>query len=131
VQHLGESLSRGPEVKAFARSVIVSGDQRQKTSVLQGCKVGLARQESTHPSDGILDAALLPGRIGITEEGLDRQVMQSTMACELGAIVEGDGLTQRLRHDTKQSDEVTSDAVRRLAGQPDRQQETGLALMHG
>jgi len=53
------------------------------------------------------------------------------MACEFGTIVEGDGLTQRLRHNAKQSDEMTSDAVRRLTGQPDRQQETGLALMHG
>jgi len=53
------------------------------------------------------------------------------MAGELGAVVEGDGLTQRRRHGAEQIDEMTSDAVRRLAGEPDRQQEAGLTLMHG
>jgi hypothetical protein len=53
------------------------------------------------------------------------------MASELGAVVEGDGLTQRLRYGAKQIEEMTSDAVCRLAGQADCQQEAGLALMHG
>jgi hypothetical protein len=36
-----------------------------------------------------------------------------------------------LRHDAEQIDEMAGDAVGRLAGQPDRQQEPGFALMHG
>jgi hypothetical protein len=53
------------------------------------------------------------------------------MASELGAVVEGDGLAQRLRHDAEQVDEMASDPVCRLAGQPDRQQEARLAFMDG
>jgi hypothetical protein len=53
------------------------------------------------------------------------------MASELGAVVECDGLAQLLRHDTEQPDEVAGNAVGRLAGEADRQQQTGFALMHG
>jgi hypothetical protein len=73
----------------------------------------------------------LPGGVGIAEEGLDRQAAQREVTSELGAVVEGHGLTKRLRHGAEQVDEMAGDAVSRLVGQPDRQQEAGLALMHG
>jgi hypothetical protein len=57
--------------------------------------------------------------------------MQGAMPGKLGSVVEGDGLAQRLRYDAKQVDEMARDPVGSLAGQPDRQQETRLALMHG
>ena len=53
------------------------------------------------------------------------------MAGKLGAVVEGDGLAQRRRHGAKQIDQMTGDAVGGLAGEPDRQQQAGFALMHG
>jgi hypothetical protein len=53
------------------------------------------------------------------------------MAGELGAVIEGDGLTQRWRHGAEQLEEMTSDAICLLAGQPYREQEAGLTLMHG
>ncbi len=56
-------------------------------------QVGLARQGAPHPSDGVLDAAFLPRRVGVTKEGLDAKIMESMMPCELGAVVEGDRLT--------------------------------------
>ena len=34
-------------------------------------EVGFARQEAAHAADGVLDAAFLPGGVGIAEEGLD------------------------------------------------------------
>jgi hypothetical protein len=131
VQQFGKGLRGGAEVKAFSRSVVVGGDEGAKAPVWQGRKIGLAWQEAAHTADGVLDAALLPGRIRVAEEGLDRQVVQNPMAGELGSIVEGDGLAQRLRQDTKQAEEMTSDAVRGLVGEPDCQQEAGLALVHG
>jgi hypothetical protein len=57
--------------------------------------------------------------------------MQHAMAGELGTVVESNGPAQRLRHGAEQIDEMTSDALRRLAGEPDCQQEAGLTLMHG
>jgi hypothetical protein len=53
------------------------------------------------------------------------------MAGELGSIIEGDGPAQRWRHGAEQLDEMTGDAISLLAGQPDREQEAGFALMHG
>jgi hypothetical protein len=57
--------------------------------------------------------------------------VQFEMTGELGAVIEGDGAAQLWRHGAEQFDEMPSDAVRLLAGQPDREQEAGLALMHG
>ena len=53
------------------------------------------------------------------------------MTRELSAIVEGDGLTKWLRQAAEQIEEMTGDAIGSFAGQPDREQETGLALVHG
>ena len=131
MQHLGKGLGRGSEVKAFARGVVVGGDEGAEPAVGERGKIGFARYESAHSSDCVLDAALLPGRVGIAEEGLDRQAVQREVASELGTIVEGDGLPEWLRHGAKQIDEMTSDPVGGLVGQPDRQQEAGFALVHG
>jgi hypothetical protein len=98
VQHLGKGLGRGPEVKTLARGVIVDGDELAEPRGWEGRKVGLAGDEAAHSADRILDATLLPGRVGITEESLDRQIMQDEMAGELGAVIEGDGLAKWLRH---------------------------------
>jgi hypothetical protein len=53
------------------------------------------------------------------------------MAGKLGAVVEGDGLAERLRYRAEQIEQVAGDTVCRLAGEPDREQQTGLAFMHG
>jgi hypothetical protein len=111
VQHFGESLGWSSEVKAFPRCVVVDGDQVSKAAVWQCGEVGFAGHEAPHPADGVLDAALLPGRVGIAKEGVDRQAVQPMMAGELGAVVEGDGLTQLLRHGAEQPDEMAGDAI--------------------
>ena len=108
MQHLCEGLSRGAEVKAFPRSVVVSGNEAAESSGREGGEVGFARHEAAHPADGVLDAAFLPGRVGVAKEGFDREAVQGSMAGELGAVVEGDGLTKRLRQGAKQIDEMTS-----------------------
>jgi hypothetical protein len=106
VQHFGEGLCGCPEVKAFAWRAVVGGDERAKALVRQGGEIGLAWQEASHAADGVLDAALLPGRVAITEEGCDRQAMQGGMPGKLGAVVEGNGPAQLDRQGAKQSDEM-------------------------
>ena len=60
--------------------------------VVECVEVGFAGQEASQPADGILDGALLPGAVGITEEGSHAEVLgQDEMFGELGAVVEGDG----------------------------------------
>src|SRR5689334_12881799 len=80
VQHLGKGLGWGPEVKAFARGVVVGGDELAEAGGREGSEIGLARDEAAHPVDRVLDTAFLPGRIGIAEEGLDRKTVQFQMA---------------------------------------------------
>jgi hypothetical protein len=53
------------------------------------------------------------------------------MACELSAVVEGDGLAQRLRQAAEQPEEMPGNAVSDLVGQSDGKQQARLAFMHG
>src|ERR1700749_217735 len=118
---LGQRTRRGSEGKGFVGGGVVGGDEGAKSAVGERSKIGFTGDESTHSSDRVFDAALLPGRVGIAEEGVDRQAAQGEMASELGAIVEGDGLSKWLWHGAKQIDEMASDPVGSLVGQPDRQ----------
>ncbi|WYJ35927.1 hypothetical protein HAP54_000029815 [Bradyrhizobium sp. 2S1] len=96
----------------------------------EGCEVGFARDEAPHSTDRILDAALLPGRVRIAEEGLDREAVQRRVAGELGAIVEGDGLAQVLWQGCEQANEMMGAPARNLAGEADAEQQARGALMH-
>lgn len=59
--------------------------------VVECVQVGFAGQEAPQPADGILDGALLPGAVAITEEVSDAEVLgQDEVLGELGAVVEGD-----------------------------------------
>src|SRR4051794_6702442 len=86
VQHFGEGLGRGLEVKAFPRGVVIGADQGLKTFVREGGEIGLARHEAAHSADGVFDAALLPRRIGVAEIGIDGEPVQCAMTGELGAV---------------------------------------------
>src|SRR6266851_2775845 len=60
-------------------------------------EVGLAGQATSQATDGVLDAALLPRGVGVTEEGLNAQgLAQAVVVGELGAVIEGDGLSKFL-----------------------------------
>ena len=131
VQHLGESLGRGFEVKAFSRSVVVGGDEGVESAERKGCEVGLARNEAAHSPDGVFDAALLPGSVGVAEEGFDGEAMKCAMTRELGAVVEGDGLAQLWWHAGEESDEMTRHSIGGFVGRPGREDDAGLALMDG
>jgi hypothetical protein len=59
-------------------------------------EVCFARQRASQAADGIFHAALLPGTVGIAEEGLDAEgFVQPVMLGELGSVVEADGFAHR------------------------------------
>ena len=90
VQHLvQENLCRGPVAQALARGILVVLKHLCKPFLRQCGEVGLAGQAPSQPADGVLHSALLPGRMGIAEEGLDAQIVQLMMAGKLGSVVEG------------------------------------------
>ena len=94
VQHLvPESLSGSIVAEGFTRGIVVSLHQLSKPIVRHGDEVGLARQSAAQATDGVLDATLLPRRVGIAEEGLETEGMELVMLGELGAVVESNGLT--------------------------------------
>jgi hypothetical protein len=128
---LGKGLGGGPEVKAFARGVVVGGDGLLETGGREGCQVGLARDEAAHSADGVFDAALLPRGVGIAKEGLDGQAMQRQMTGKFGTVVEGDALAQRVGHGCEQANQMACDAVSGLAGEADGEQQARGAFMHG
>ena len=102
--------------EALARGVIVRLYQLRKALIGHFRQVGLARQHASHASDGVLDAALLPGGVGVAEEGLDAQVVEAVVTREFGAIVESDGLAPGWRQDCEQVVHGSGDGLCRLAG---------------
>ena len=118
VQQFVEHLCRCFEVKAFSWGVVVGAQEGVEASIGEGCEVGFARDEAAHTTDGVFDAALLPGRIGIAEEGFDGEVVKQLMSGELGAVVEGNGLAQSL---SARRCAAMRSAV--LVGQPARKQK--------
>src|SRR5262245_65526636 len=79
VQQFVEHLCRCFEVKAFSRGGVVGAQEGVEAALRKGCEVGLARDEAAHTTDGIFDATLLPGGVGIAEESLDGEAVKHTM----------------------------------------------------
>lgn len=91
----GECLGWGLEVEAFARGIIVSGCECVDVAGAEAVEVGFAWQEAAEPADGVFDAAFLPGAVRVTEERLDAELFsEAVMSCELGAVIEGDALSE-------------------------------------
>src|SRR5829696_6928616 len=67
-----EYLSRGIVVKTLSWSVIIRANQGEQAKIRERGQIGLSRQATAHPTDGVLDATLLPGRMSITEKGPHR-----------------------------------------------------------
>ena len=80
------------KAQAFTGCIVIRSDHFNEAIVREGGQVGFSGQGTTHAADGVFNAAFLPRRIGVTEEGLDIQRMEVVVAGELGAIVKGDCL---------------------------------------
>jgi len=92
-QVTGKDLSRSFVVKTFSWSVIIATNQPEQALIAERSQISFSRQPSTHATNGILDATLLPGRMGIAEKGPHRQLMESVVVSELGAVIESDRTT--------------------------------------
>ncbi len=84
-------FGRSPVIETLAGGIVVGLNELYKPVLRQCCEVGLAGKGAPEPTDGVLDATLLPGGVGITEEGFDTQIVETVVESELGAVVEGDG----------------------------------------
>src|ERR1051325_8705826 len=130
VQRFREDLGRGPEGKTFSRRVVVGGDQGLEAPLWQNGEIGLAWKEAAHAANGVLDAALLPGRVRIAEVGSDPEAMQILMTRELGPVIERHGLAERWRQAREQMYKPPSNRVGGFVGRPGGEQDSRLALMH-
>jgi len=73
----------------------------------------------------------LPGRVRIAEERLDTELVQSAMAGELCAVVEGDAAAQAGRQLGKERAQVTGDGIGPLVRRPHGNEQSRLSLVHG
>jgi hypothetical protein len=87
--------------------------------------------EAGHAADSVFDTAFLPRRVWVAEEGLHQEALQGQVRGELGAIVEGDGVAQRLWQGFEQAHEMAGDTGSDFAFDGDCEQEAGSALVHG
>ena len=71
-QVTNEDLGRGIEVKTLSWGVIIRANHREQAVIGERSEVGFSRQASTHATDSVLDAALLPRGMSITEKGSHR-----------------------------------------------------------
>src|SRR5439155_16162031 len=92
-----ESLGGGLEGEALSGCEVIGGSAGIEGIGVDAREVGFTGQGTSHAADGVFDAALLPGAMGIAEEGLHTELgVELMVESELGAIVEGDGLAQRV-----------------------------------
>ena len=82
-QVVSKNLGGGLIAEAFPRRIIVYLYEARKVLLREGRQVGLARQGAAQAADGVLDAALLPGRVGLTEEGFEAERMEGVMPRKL------------------------------------------------
>ena len=97
MQHPGEDLSWCTEVQTLSWGVIVGVDDAVEIFRAECCDVGFAREEAAESSDSVFDAAFLPGRVRIAEEGEQSGLfVQAMMLGKLGSIVDGERSAQSL-----------------------------------
>ena len=126
-QLFAEDFGWGVEVKAFAGRVVVDCRKGVELIVGKGCEIGFARQEAAHTSD----AAFLPWRMGVAEVGCEIDNVELIVACELGAIIESNGLAQGFGNDSHDACNETCNTVSGFAGRPLGDEEARGSVMQG
>ena len=118
------------EAEAFSWRVVVIHDD--VLDILIGVTVErcFSGQVWPEPADGVFDAALLPGGVGIAEICFQAEFISGhRMLCELASVVEGDGLSGLFGQWGKKLDDTACDGFRSLVGQSCDQGEAGFALV--
>ena len=86
---------------------------------------------TTESADGILDAAFLPGFVGVAEEsGQAELLVEEVVGSELGAVVESEGEAQGRGQRGEPVQEVLNDGLGGLAGLTGEAEEAGRAFMN-
>jgi hypothetical protein len=130
VQHIiPEYLRWGLKVQTFSRCIIVFLDQFGEPIVSEDCQISFSGQGSAHPADGVLNASLLPWRIGITEEGLDIELVEFVVESELGAVVKGDCLAPGGRQWLQDVFDGCSDRFGCFAWWPNSDEQAGVPFV--
>ena len=119
------------EVKALSRDAVVGADESEEAVIGECGEIGLAGNEAAQATDGVLDAALLPGRVGVTEEGRHGELMEAAVTGELCTVVEGDRLAKGRRQVGEDGDQLLGDKIRGLVGRPGCEDDSGVAFMNG
>ena len=132
VQHLTlEDFCWCPVVEALTGSVVVGLNQVCEPFILQRRQVSLARQSIPQAADGVLDASLMPGRVGIAEEGLNTQIVELVVEGELSPVVEGDSLPSLWRELYEHPGHGAGDGSGSLARGSDGYEDTRVSFVHG
>ena len=132
VQHaVPKYLCRGSVSQALARGIVVGLNQLRKPLLWHRGQVSLAGQSPAQPANGILHAALLPGGVGIAEEGLDPQLMEAVMAGELGPVIEGHRPAPGGGHLPEQVRQGARDGAGGFARGPEGEEEAGVTFVQG
>ena len=132
MQHLQEDLSGGLEVEAFSGCVVVLAGEITDLVLGEGSEVCFSGQGSAQASDGVLDAAFLPGGMGLAEERLDAEGLGEVgVLSELGSVVEGDGLAKFAWQGSKQGLDGGGDGCGMFAGLAADGEDSGGSLVQG
>src|SRR5882672_10406518 len=112
-----EYLQGRAERKALSRRVVVAVDEMIELLLGDQGKIGFSGQRSSQASDGILDAALLPGCVRLAEEGPHSELgAEGAVQGELGAVVEGDGAAQLAGERAEEGKQTVEDGFGSLGG---------------
>ena len=132
VQHMvSKNLGGRLIAETFPRRIIVYLNQMRKVFIGESHQVGLAGQGPAQAADGVFDAPLLPGRVGLTEEGLEAERMEGIMPCKLRPVIEGDRLAPRGRQGREEGGDGVGDRRGGFAGGARGNQQAGVAFMQG
>ena len=92
---LEEYLIGSFKAQAFSGGIVVAVDEVGQGAFRESVEVGFSGQHTAQAADGVFDAAFLPRFVGVAEEGGEAEALgELVMLGELGAVIEGDGLTQ-------------------------------------
>ena len=95
----------------------------------QKIQAGLARQETAQAADGVFHATLLPGGMGVAEEGLQTQGMELVVMGEFSAVIKGNGAAPLGRKGSQELGQGCGDGSCSLVKEGNSQEETGVPLV--
>lgn len=96
-----------------------------------GFEIGFAGQVSAQAGVSVFDAAFLPWGMGIAEVGLQAERVEVEVACELGAVVEGEGPAQMRGQEFEPMLEQGSDRLGGFAVGSACEQDSRRSLVQG